>query len=291
MNATAEDWLIEQKDRLLPVPYFMATFTVPDKLRKVFRSNQKVLYNILFRSSAEALKTLAKDKHYVGGSIGMIGVLQTWTRDLSYHPHIHYIIPGGGLTHKGIKWKPARKDYLMPAKAVSKIFRAKFRDALKKTELYDAVPAPVWNKKWVVHIEPVGSGLSALKYLAPYIFRVAISNNNILALNDGSVTFRFKDSNTNKWRRNTIPAEEFIRRFLQHILPHRFRKVRYYGCLSPRKRKQLEKIKERIGQRSIPIKVSTPEPEPLKNNTLCCPECGNQLILVEILPRKRGPPW
>lgn len=269
----------------------MATFTLPDALRRLARSNQKYIYNLLFKASSGALQKLANDPKYVGGKLGLCGVLQTWTRDLKYHPHVHYIIPGGGITEDGNEWRPARKDYLMPVKAVSKIFRAKFRDALKKTELYSKVPSAIWKKKWVVHIEPVGTGLSALKYLAPYIFRVAISNNNILALNDGMVTFRFKDTNTNKWCLNTMPAEEFIHRFLQHTLPQRFRKVRYYGFLSPRKSKQLEKIKERFVGRSISNKVSTPEPEPLKNNTLCCPKCGSQLIWVEELPRKRGPPW
>ncbi|MCH8012703.1 MAG: IS91 family transposase [Candidatus Marinimicrobia bacterium] len=289
MNDSAEEWLEKQKGHLLPVKYFMATFTVPDELRKVFRSHQKVLYNILFRSSAEPLQTLAEDKHYVGGKIGMIGILQTWTRDLIYHPHIHYLIPGGGITGDGNKWRPAKKDFLMPVKALSVIYRAKFRDALKKTAHYHRVPTAVWKKKWVVHIEPVGTGLSALKYLAPYIFRVAISNNNIITLKDGRVTFRCKDSTTNKWCLKTILAEEFIRRFLQHILPYRFRKVRYYGFLSSVNREQLEKIKEQFGGRYIPIKVS--KPEPLKNNTFCCPKCGSQLIWVEELPRKRGPPW
>ena len=287
MNDAADEWLEKQKDRLLPVPYFMATFTLPDSLRRLARSNQKRIYNLFFKASSEALKKLASDPKYVGGTLGLCGVLHTWTRELHYHPHIHYLIPGGGLD--GSRWRPVKQDFLVPVKVVSKIFRAKFRDALKNTELYDKVPVSVWKKKWVAHIEKVGSGLPAFKYLAPYIFRVAISNNNILSLNQGQVTFRCKDSGTNKWCLKTILAEEFIRRFLQHILPYRFRKVRYYGFLSSVNREQLEKIKEQFGGRYIPIKVS--KPEPLKNNTFCCPKCGSQLIWVEELPRKRGPPW
>lgn len=209
MNDSAEEWPEKQKDRLLPVPYFMATFTLPDSLRCLARSNQKRIYNLFFKASSEALKKLASDPKYVGGTLGLCGVLHTWTRELHYHPHTHYLIPGGWLD--GSRWRPVKQDFLVPVKAVSKIFRAKFRDALKNTELYDEVPVSVWKKKWVAHIEKVGSGLPAFKYLAPYIFRVAISNNNILSLNQGKVTFRCKDSNTKRMKFVTISAQEFIR--------------------------------------------------------------------------------
>lgn len=143
----------------------------------------------------------------------------------------------------------------------------------------------------MVHIEPVGNGKAALKYLAPYIFRVAISNNNILDLKEGKVTFRYKDSETKLWRVRIIPAEEFIHRFLQHVLPYKFIKVRYYGFLSANKRKQLENVKELSGQKYIPIKANTIKPDNNKNQTLRCPKCGNLLTWVKQLPRKRGPPW
>lgn len=221
-NDEATVWLEEQEQLLLPVPYFMATFTLPEELRETARSNQKVMYNLLFRTSAEALQTLAADPKYVGGIMGMIGVLQTWTRDLAYHPHIHYLIPAGGLNEKQSTWLQARNKYLMPAKALSIIFRAKFRDALKEKGLYENIPNTAWKKDWVVQIEPVGTGKAALKYLAPYVFRVAISNRNILALREGNVTFRFRDPDTKKEKRQTFSAEEFIRRFLQHVLPRGF---------------------------------------------------------------------
>ena len=288
MNDYSEKWLEEQKDRLLPVLYFMATFTLPDDLRCLARSNQKIIYNLIFKASSSALQKLANDPKYVGGRLGLCGVLHTWTRELHYHPHVHYLIPGGGL--KGTQWKMVKNDYLMPVKALSKIFRAKFRDALKKTNLYDQVPSIVWNNKWVVHIEPVGSGVPAFKYLAPYIFRVAISNNNILNLNKGQVTFRFKDSNTKRMKFVTIPAQEFIRRFLQHVLPHRFRKVRYYGCLSPRNKKQLEQVQNRLRGKPLPHKPRKTNESP-NRVSLLCPKCGQKLIPLEILPPKRGPPW
>ena len=245
MNDAADEWLEKQKDRLLPVPYFMATFTLPDSLRRLARSNQKRIYNLFFKASSEALKKLASDPKYVGGTLGLCGVLHTWTRELHYHPHIHYLIPGGGLD--GSRWRPVKQDFLVPVKVVSKIFRAKFRDALKNTELYDKVPVSVWKKKWVAHIEKVGSGLPAFKYLAPYIFRVAISNNNILSLNQGKVTFRFKDSNTKRMKFVTIPAQEFIRRFLQHILPYLCSWVSCLYCCICAPRFCLEKRKQEYG--------------------------------------------
>jgi hypothetical protein len=162
----------------------------------------------------------------------MVGVLHTWTRDLRYHPHVHFIVTGGGLTSDG-RWVSSRPDFLVPVKALSPIFRAKFRDHLKKTELFKQVDLQAWTKKWVVHSEPVGTGAAAFKYLAPYSFRVAISNNRLRKLAHGNVTFSYKESATAKVKSCTLPAEKFISRFLQHVLPPRFVKVRYYGLLSP----------------------------------------------------------
>ncbi len=169
----------------------MVTFTLPDELRAIARSNQKLIYNILFRASSAALQQLAQDPRFVGGSLGMVGVLHTWTRQLLYHPHVHYIVTGGGLTDDR-RWCAARKDFLVPVKALSPIFRAKFRDQLKKTNLFAAAAARVWRKDWVVHSQPVGSGTQAFQYLAPYIFRVAISNNRLEKLHHGHVTFSYK---------------------------------------------------------------------------------------------------
>ena len=170
------------------------------------------------------------DPRFIGGRIGMVGVLHTWTRDLRYHPHVHYIVTGGGLSADG-QWLPSRHDFLVPVKPLSVIFRAKVRDHLKKTDLGPLVDERVWTQDWVVYSQPVGTGEPAFRYLAPYIFRVAISNNRMLRLVDGQVTFQYKDSATDQVRTCTVTAEEFIRRFLQHLLPDRFIKVRYYGCL------------------------------------------------------------
>src|SRR5215210_149775 len=238
-NEQANDWLHEQKELLLPTHHFLVTFTLPAQLRALARSHQKTIYNLLFRASAAALQQLAHDSRFVGGRLGMVGVLHTWTRQLLYHPHVHYIVTGGGLTADG-HWRSSRKDFLVPVKALSPIFRAKFRDALMQTELFTQVPPRIWRKDWVVHSELVGSGQHAFQYLAPYIFRVAISNNRLRKLHNGQLTFSYKESATDQLKHCTLTAEEFIRRFLQHVLPPRFIKVRYFGLLSPCNRRLCE---------------------------------------------------
>ena len=218
----------------------------------------------------------------------MVGVLHTWTRQLLYHPHVHYIVTGGGLTQDG-DWKSSRSDFLVPVKALSRIFRAKFRDALKQTELFAQVEARVWQKDWVVHSELVGSGEQAFKYLAPYIFRVAISNNRLRKLENGNLTFAYKESATDQLKHCTVSAEEFIRRFLQHVLPPRFIKVRYYGLLSPAHRQLLQKARQLLSATTCKLKredVKTTEPPAL----LSCPHCGGPLTLLSPLtPRGRAP--
>ena len=186
----------KQQDALLPIPYFMVTFTLPNELHQVARRQQKVVYNILFRTSAEALQQLAQDPRYIGGQIGMIGILHTWGRDLSYHPHVHYLVPAGGLTDDNRMWLSTAHNFLVPVKALSILFRAKFREALRKVDLLEEVDVTMWRKDWVVHSQSVGKGEGALKYLAPYIFRVAISNKRILKVADGQVTFAYRASDT-----------------------------------------------------------------------------------------------
>jgi hypothetical protein len=291
-NESAEQWLVEQRELLLPTSYFMVTFTLPADLKQLARSHQKVIYNILFRTSAAALQQLAQDPRFVGGRIGMVGVLHTWARDLSYHPHLHYLVPAGALAPDGQRWLPARRDFLVHVKPLSILFRAKFRDELKKTPLFDLVPAETWKKDWVVHCQHVGSGVAALKYLAPYIFRVAISNNRILDLRDDRVTFRYKDSDTGETRHRTVTAQEFIRRFLQHVLPRGFVKVRYYGFFSHGNRQLLKTIRQLLAGSST-AKQTDPQlanPTP-QDRALRCPKCGKAMRLVETLqPKRHRPP-
>ena len=289
-NNQAAQWLEEQKEMLLPVNHFLVTFTLPEDLRRVARSTQKTMYNILFRASSEALQKLASDERFVGGKLGMVGVLHTWTRALIYHPHVHYIVTGGGLNENG-EWKSSREDFLVPVKALSVIFRAKLRDLLKKTELFDQVDPRVWKKAWVVHSEPVGSGEAAFKYLAPYVFRVAISNSRILKLEDGRITFKYKDSATDQVKYATVSAEEFIRRFLQHVLPEGFVKVRYYGLLAAGNRRLLDKARQLLMTRGKQIDSKQSLSLAADREPLRCPNCGSEMIPGAVLKAKgRAPP-
>ena len=292
-NGQANQWLEQQKELLLPVTHFMVTFTLPAELREVARSNQKTVYNILFRASSQALQKLALDPRFVGARIGMVGVLHTWTRDLRFHPHVHYIVTGGGLTDDG-RWKSSGDQFLVPGPPLNIIFRAKVRDELKKAELFDQVDKRVWKKQWVVDLKAVGSGEAAFKYLAPYIFRVAISNNRILSLKDGKVTFQYKESATDQTKTSKITAQEFIRRFLQHVLPKRFTKVRYYGLLSPSNRRLLTTARELLGAgRTKTSAEPSQEQQDQQEQTepRLCPECGGELLFVRRLsPVSRQPP-
>ena len=281
----------------------MLTVTLPSELRRVARSHQKQVYDLLFRTSAAAMQHLARDPRFVGGQMGMVGVLHTWGRNLSYHPHIHYLVPGGGLATEGQTWLPARNSFLLPVKALSRIVRAKFRDALRQTSLFGLVPASVWRQVWVVHCQPVGNGLTALKYLAPYIFRVAISNNRILKLAHGNVTFRYRTTDTGKLQRCTLPAQEFIRRFLQHVLPRGFVKVRYYGFLSSGLRTRLAALRQHLGSLSAPSsppQVADAEDcqtdedhltSPSPHSLIYCPSCGQVMRRGPLIrPNEHAPP-
>ena len=287
-----QQWLERQQAALLPVPYFMVTFTIPSGLHELTRAHQKILYNILFRASAAALQELAWDPRYVGGQIGMVGVLHTWGRQLNYHPHVHYLVPAGGLSVDGEHWISTQHNFLVPVKALSILFRAKFRDALKKTDLFDLVPAEVWQQNWISHCKPVGKGEGALKYLAPYIFRVAISNRRILKIADGKVTFRYRKSDTGTWRTCTVSVEEFLRRFLQHVLPKGFVKVRYYGLFSPSRRHLLPLIQLWLGFDSFDQETQSTQAETDSTPAIvACPTCGHAMRWIQkVRPRGRCPP-
>lgn len=284
-NDDAAQWLSKNKKMMLPFTYFLATFTVPKQLRKLARSNQKLFYNILFKASSDSIKLLAKDDKYLGAEIGMIAILHSWTRALLYHPHVHYLIPGGGFGKKDNKVRFSDQDFLMHVKPLSICFKAKFRDALKlqAPHIFAKIPASVWKRSWVVHIKAVGDGQKALEYMGRYLFRVAISNNRILKLHNGRVTFRYTDYKTAKTKIVTIDALEFIRRFLQHVLPHNFMKVRYYGLLAAAARKKLAKLRTLLYLDSIPLNEQNKEQQAPR--ALLCPNCGAVLEWIEHLPK------
>lgn len=291
----AVHWLSKQHELLVDVPYYLVTFTLPQEFRRIVRSNQKEMINLLFSASSAALKKLALDEKFIGGALGFMGVFHSWSRINTYHPHVHYVVPGGALTIDGKAWRFSQKKFLMPEGALAKIFRGKFRDALKKSSpsLFAQVPVSVWrqDKKWVVHVERSGRGPEVLKYLSPYIYRVALSNKNLVRMKDGTVTFRYKESKSNKWRLMTLPAEEFIRRFLQHVLPRGLQKVRYYGWMSHRQKEILKKLKLLLGD--VPCDDLLKKAQASRPFT--CPKCGRPMQRIGVIPpvkdqTQRAPP-
>jgi hypothetical protein len=280
------EWLEKQTERRLPGHHFMITFTVPEKLRRFIRSHQHLAYSALFKASSEAIKKLAADQRHIGGDLpGFFGVLHTWGRTLEYHPHIHYIAAGGALSTKDRTWHPARIDFYVPVKPLSKIFRAKFRDEIKACGLIHEIPPEVWETRWNVNCQAVGESSASIKYLAPYVFKVAISNSRIVKVEDRTVTFRYKKPKSNRWRTMALDVIEFVRRFLQHVLPTGFMKVRYYGFMNPNCNVDLDTVSTLIelsyGFNLPPIEADALEPwEPLR-----CPHCGGALKLhVIVLP-------
>jgi hypothetical protein len=276
---------------LLPVAHCLLTFTLPEARRAVARSHQKTIDDLLFRSSAEAFQELAADPRCIGGRVGMVGGLPTWTRDLRYHPPVHSIVTGGGLT-PAHPWRPSRPAFLGPVTPLSVRFRAQFRDELTKTALFALGAAQVWQQDWGVPGAPVDRGQAAFRDLAPSIFRVAISHNRILTLAEGEGTFQYKASATDQVTTAPLPAEECMRRFLQHVLPDRFVNGRYYGLLSPSNRHLLKRARPWLGGSAVKpqtsghrgaVKAPTTAPR--------CPRCGSPLSLVQTLrPTGRLPP-
>jgi len=215
-----ERWLAARQAELLPCRYFHVTVTVPEELRVVLRTNQKDGYAALMQSAAEAIIELARDRRHVGGTVGVLAVLHTWTQQLVYHPHVHCLVTGGGVSRDGRSWHPARSNYLIPTKALANLVRGKLKAALAKRRPDLVVPSAVWNKPWVTHCTTWGDGADAvLQYLARYVFRVAVTSNRIVGLDDTGVTIRHKHRASGRWRRTRLSGHEFIRRFLQHVLP------------------------------------------------------------------------
>jgi Putative transposase/Transposase zinc-binding domain len=273
-------WLETQTARLLPCPYFLVTFTIPAELRAMVRSHQRIAYAALFDASSAALKELATNPKFVGSDhCGFFGVLHTWGRTLEYHPHVHYVVPGGGLSADRSRWLPARADFFVPVKALSVVFRAKFRDAMDRAGLLTQIDPAVWRQGWVVHSKAVGDGQASLKYLARYVFRVAISDRRIVSCDHGRVTFSYRRSGSSHWRKMTVDASEFIRRFLQHVLPRGFQKVRHYGFLSSNSPKPIEAVRWLVSlYYGLIFRLLTNVPQAeLIEPRIYCDECGGPM--------------
>lgn len=280
----AQQWLAEQQQRLLPCSYFMLTFTVPSEFRPFMRSHPRKCYKALFDAAYQAMRKLAKDPKYLGSSnIGMTGVLHTWGRDVGYHPHVHFIVPGGAIGADGTSWRSSSENFYLPVKALSKIYRAKYQAIMKRSGLLEKIPEDVWTKPWNVNSKAVGDGRKSLRYLAPYVFRVAIGSFRICKVwkeADGQwwIEFLVRPSGENKYRPMKLRIEPFLHRFLQHVLPTGLQKVRHFGFMHKRSKWNRTWLSMLVTVSRSLVYVLTVSSDPIiERKPMCCPECGGEL--------------
>jgi hypothetical protein len=315
-----ERWIEDRGKDLLPIPYFHVVFTIPDLLNPLVLRNQEVLYTVLFRSVSETLTELSEDPKRLGAEIGFISILHTWGQNLMDHPHIHNVVTGGGLSKDGRNWKSCKKGFFLPVKVMSRLFRGKFLAHLKKlhdqnelvypgtishlaqSAAFNTLIADLYKKKWVVYCKPPFDGTrGVLDYLGRYTHRIAISNQRIVKLEDDKVSFRWRDyADKNKRKIMTVGAGEFIRRFLLHVLPDRFVKIRHYGLLGNRcRKKKLDRCRELLACADLNKAEQKKETWQETLLRLCgidvgkCPACGERAMrTVEIIrpARCKGPP-
>jgi hypothetical protein len=281
-----EDWIQARETELLPVPYFHVVFTLPEAINTLAMHQPKLVYSILFEAVWETLQTFGKNK---GMQMGTIAILHTWGQQMSLHPHLHCIVPGGGITKKG-DWQNSRTDgkFLFPVKALSKVFRAKYCEKLKTKNpiAYEQIRQKLWKKPWVVFAKkPFGSPKAVVEYLGRYTHKIAISNHRIKDVDAQYVTFDYKDYRVAGVKKQmTLTHEEFIRRFALHILPKRFVKMRHYGFLSSTwKRQKLNLLQEKMQVKVL----DKPEKKKVFPKCHCC-KVGNMLTILVF--DKRGPP-
>jgi hypothetical protein len=297
-------WLAKRTQELLPVSYVHVVFTIPHELSWLALQNKKVVYALLFRSSAATLLEIAADPEHLGADIGFLSVLHTWGQNLQHHPHVHCVIPAGGLSPDHQRWIHPRYSFFLPVKVLSRVFRGKFIAGLKcafhqrklafpgslkrlaEEEAFHAFLRPLFRKDWVVYAKrPFGGPEHVLHYLARYTHRVAISNHRIVNFADGKVTFRWKDyAHKSKQRLMTVTAEEFLRRFLLHTLPRGFVRIRFCGFLANRRRSKLLSLCHQL-LKACPLPASTTPTvsEPKLPCSWLCPCCGGTMVLIERL--------
>jgi hypothetical protein len=276
-NHDTSRWLERQQRKLLPVRYFMLTFTLPRQLRTLAWSQQRLMYTLMFAVISSTLKDFGLNpENNLGANIGMTAVLHTHSRRLDYHPHIHVIVPGGGVNLKRMQWKKIQGKYLFNSFALASVFRARMLAAIKaeKLRISDAVP-----KKWVVHCKDVGQGQPALKYLSRYLYRGVISEKNIVNNRDGKVTFRYIDSKTGETKYRTLPGEQFLWLLLQHVLPKGLRRVRDYGFLHGRAKRLLARVQLLL---RVMIEAAVPRPRP----AFKCPHCQAPMQIVGFITHR-----
>jgi hypothetical protein len=290
-----ERWILARSEELLPVPYFHVVFTLPDTLNTLSLQNQRVIYDLLLKASAGTIMELASGKKYLGAQVGITSILHTWGQSLTFHPHVHMVVPGGGLTKEG-KWVTGSKKFFLPVKVMAKKFRGKFLHYLSNAELrfegeqaclqddfrFRQFLSDLYQKDWYVYCKrPFKTTNSVLQYLGRYTHRVAISNHRLVALKDGQVTFKWRDyRDDRKEKRMTLATSEFMRRFLLHILPPRFTKIRHYGLLaSAGKKKRLAVCRKLTGVKlkpksAAPLSVVELMQKLTGKDISLCPACG-----------------
>ncbi len=315
-GAAAREWLAEREAELLPVPYFHVVFSLPAKIADIAYQNKAAIYDILFKASAETMITIAADPKHLGARIGVLSVLHSWGSALNHHPHVHMIVPGGGISLDGERWVACRPDFLLYVGVLSRLFRRLVLEkltaahsagalqffskhaALANARAFAAYLAPLRNSKWVVYCKrPFGGPEEVLRYLARYTHRVAISNRRLVALDDKGITFKWKDYRLEGPERYnkvmTLDTHEFIRRFLMHVLPPRFHRIRYYGFLTSQTRaRNIARIRELLAVPLIPIdaiKAANAKPEEPKAPEHPCPCCGSRMRIIETFLRGQQP--
>ena len=316
-GAAAKEWLAEREAELLPVPYYHVVFTLPAAIADIAYQNKAVIYNLLFKASAGTLTTIAADPKHLGARIGVLSVLHTWGSALTHHPHVHMIVPGGGISLDGEKWVSCRLGFFLPVRVLSRLFRRLFLEklvaahqagelqffgnhaALTDAQAFAAYLAPLRNSEWVVYSKrPFGGPKEVLRYLARYTHRVAISNRRLIALDDNGVTFKWKDyriEGCERYKVMTLATSEFIRRFLIHVLPDGFHRIRYYGLLASTTRvKNIARARELLAVPILPIEAikdaSTEAAEP-QTPEHPCPCCGGRMIIIEVFARGCSPQY
>lgn len=312
-------WLEKEAQHILDVPYFHVVFTLPEELGPIALQNKRQLYGALFRAASQTLSTIARDPNHLGAEIGFLTVLHTWGQNLHHHPHLHCVVPGGGLSPDGSRWIPCRNGFFLPVRVLSRLFRKKFLALieeiyaqgkltlcgrllhLRDRPAWEATMAPLRKREWVVYSKPpFGGARQVLKYLARYTHRVAISNQRILSIADGHVRFRWKDyAHGHKQRVMTLEAGEFIRRFLLHVIPRGFVRVRHYGFLANRLRKAKLELAHRLLRQS-PIQEPSQSPslpgdldsKSGDDGDPLCPRCkkGRLAFLAEVPPSSQPAP-
>jgi len=310
-GAAAKQWLAEREAELLPVPYYHVVFTLPAPIGDIAYQNKAVIYDILFKASAEALTTIAADPKHLGARIGVTAVLHTWGSAMTHHPHVHMIVPGGGISLDGKRWVACRPGFFLSVRVLSRLFRRLFLQALtaahaagrlnffgqhaalSSAQAFAAYLAPLRRTEWIVYAKrPFGGPQAVLAYLSRYTHRVAIANSRLIALDDAGVTFKWKDYRAKGRERAkvmTLATGEFIRRFLIHVLPSGFHRIRHYGLFASSKRveniaraRQLLAVPEPQSQNA----ADSSEPQAPSHP---CPCCGGRMIVIEIFERGYSP--